>query len=260
MSPERLFATHRGAGSAVVLVHGFTQTGASWAPVADALVLAGHMVVTVDAPGHGRSAAVDIDVAGGAELLMAAAADTAGASRAAYAGYSMGGRLCLELALRHPDVVDRLVLISTAAGIEDPAERRRRRRADEALARELDEGGDARLPAFIDRWLAGPLFAGLSPAAAGREQRLTNTASGLATSLRSAGTATTAPLWDRLSELPMPVLIVVGSRDAKFTAAGRRMADAIGANAHLVAVADAGHAVHLEAPERVGRAIIEFLG
>src|SRR5918994_6072055 len=92
---ESLAATVRGAGDRLVLVHGFTQTGRSWDRVAASLS-DGWEVVTVDAPGHGDSAAVRADLPAAAAML-----GTAGGA-ATYVGYSMGGRLCLHLALAPP--------------------------------------------------------------------------------------------------------------------------------------------------------------
>ena len=51
---------------------------------------------------------------------------------------------------------------------------------------------------------------------------------GLASSLRLAGTGTQEPLWDRLGELTMPVLVVSGGLDERFTGAAHRLSDAIG--------------------------------
>ncbi len=92
------------------------------------------------------------------------------------------------------------------------------------------------------------MFAGLGPEQAHRRARLANTADGLASSLRRAGTGTQEPLWGRLGELAMPVLVVAGADDAKFAALAERMVDAVGANAELAVVPGAGHTVHLEQP------------
>jgi 2-succinyl-6-hydroxy-2,4-cyclohexadiene-1-carboxylate synthase len=255
MPPDRLHVERHGRGRPVVLVHGFTQTGRSWTPIGERLAHAGHEVVTVDAPGHGASGHVRADVNRSADLLC----DAASGRASAYVGYSMGGRMCLHLALRHPDVVERLVLIGATAGIDDTQQRAIRRAADETLAEELEGGGDQGVAAFIDRWLAGPLFAGLTPAAADRQTRLTHRAAGLAASLRLAGTGAMEPVWDRLHELAMPVLILAGERDAKFADVGQRMVAAIGANARLTLIADATHAAHLERPTLVAGEIIDFL-
>jgi 2-succinyl-6-hydroxy-2,4-cyclohexadiene-1-carboxylate synthase len=227
-----------GAGPRVVLVHGFTQTGRSWGVVADDLAR-DHEVVTVDAPGHGGSAGVAADLPSGAALLGAAGGE------AVYVGYSMGGRLALHLALSRPDLVDGLVLLGATAGIEAMDERAARRTADEALAAALERDG---LDAFLGQWLAQPLFASLSAEAADLDDRRRNTAAGLASSLRLAGTGTQEALWDRLGTLTMPVLVLAGERDDRFAALGRRMADAIGTNATFAVVPVAGHAAHLEEP------------
>jgi 2-succinyl-6-hydroxy-2,4-cyclohexadiene-1-carboxylate synthase len=228
-----------GAGPRIVLVHGFTQTQACWGPVATDLAR-DHEVVRVDAPGHGGSSDVQADLHEAGRLI----GDAGGP--ATYVGYSMGGRMLLHLALDHPDVVQRLVLVSATGGIDDPAERIARRRADGGLADEVEQCGVA---AFVDRWLAQPLFAGLDEAARFQAERLTNTAAGLASSLRLAGTGTQEPLWDRLHAIGAPVLVVAGELDAKFTALGRRLADAIGPNAELAVIRDAGHTAHLERPD-----------
>lgn len=231
----RLAATTRGAGSRLVLVHGFTQTGRSWDGFAASLA-ADHEVVAVDAPGHGGSGGVRADLVAGAALLGA----TGG--HGTYVGYSMGGRLALHLALARPDLVTRLVLVSATGGIDAAADRAARRAADDALAATLEADG---LDAFLARWVAQPMFATLPDL--GVEDRRRNTVAGLASSLRLAGTGTQEPLWDQLPTLTMPVLLVAGALDPKFVAAAERMA-ALLPDATLDVVPDAGHTVHLEQP------------
>jgi 2-succinyl-6-hydroxy-2,4-cyclohexadiene-1-carboxylate synthase len=224
----------------MVLVHGFTQNRHCWGPIADDLAR-DHELLLIDAPGHGASAGVEADLARGAALV----ADAAGGQPATYLGYSMGGRLCLQLALDHPSVVDRLVLVGASPGIADPAERARRRTADTALARRVGELG---LPAFLDEWLAQPLFAGLDAAHGFLRERLDNTVPGLQSSLQLAGTGAQDPLWDRLAELTMPVLLVTGAHDEKFTAIAEQMVGLLPDGRHLVVPA-AGHTAQLENPD-----------
>lgn len=229
-----------GSGPRLALVHGFTQTRHCWGPMATDLVR-DHELVLLDAPGHGGSAEVQADLFEGGRLI----AQTAGP--ATYLGYSMGGRFVLHSALEQPDAVRGLVLVGATAGLEDPAERAARVVDDESRALRIEAVG---VREFIDEWLALPLFAGLSPEAACRDERLANTTGGLASSLRLAGTGTQMPSWDRLGELNMPVLVVAGALDTKFVALGERLAAAIGGNATFVTVEGAGHTAHLEAPER----------
>jgi 2-succinyl-6-hydroxy-2,4-cyclohexadiene-1-carboxylate synthase len=215
----------------LVLVHGFTQTPATWEGILD-----GH-AVEVRPDGDLWATARRIGEEGGTGT---------------YVGYSMGGRLCLHLALADPGRVERLVLLGATAGIEDEGERAARRAADERTADDIErDGGDA----FLERWLAHPMFGHLSEP--GPRQR---DADVLAACLRRLGTGTQEPLWDRLPELSMPVLVVAGELDAKFTEIGRRMAEAIGDNAAFAVVPDAGHAAHLEQPEAFRKAVEAFLG
>ncbi|MDQ2724825.1 MAG: alpha/beta fold hydrolase, partial [Actinomycetota bacterium] len=196
------------------------------------------------------SAAVDADLGTGAEMIGAAG------GRAAYVGYSMGGRFALHLALAQPDLVTHLVLVSTTAGLDDPAQRADRRRTDGVLAHRIERDG---VEAFLRWWLSRPLFATLAVEAAALDSRLDNTATGLASSLRRAGTGTQEPLWDRLGELSMPVLVMAGELDEAYLACAYRLVEGIGANATLLAVPGAGHTVHLEAPQAFAAALEAFL-
>ena len=239
----------------VVLVHGFTQTGASWAGIAGELE-AEFEVVTPELPGHGRAPLPRP----GSGLAEAAhfLGETGG--RSGYVGYSLGARCCLHLALDSPELVERLVLVGVQPGIVDEKERELRRQADDRLADALEAGGDAAVPAFIETWLAGPLFAHLNERQADRPARLSNRAAGLAASLRTAGTGTQAPLWDRLGELEMPVLVVVGADDAKFRPVAEATAELIGANARLAVMAGCRHAACFERPDAFVALLREFLG
>jgi len=111
---------------------------------------------------------------------------------------------------------------------------------------------------FARRWATGtPVLAG-QPAEV-RERvhadRLRNTPTGLALALRGLGTGALPPLWDRLGELTMPVMLIVGERDAKFQAIAEEMAAHI-PKATRLTVPGSGHAVHLEVPA----AIVEAVG
>jgi 2-succinyl-6-hydroxy-2,4-cyclohexadiene-1-carboxylate synthase len=256
MPTTALHAVTRGHGPRLVLAHGFTQSGGVWGGLAHDLAT-DHELLLVDLPGHGGSAGVRADLTTGAALL----GDAGGV--ADYLGYSMGARVCLHLALARPDLVRRLVLVSGTAGIDDPDERAARRAADRALADRLDPPGgvaaEDTVAAFVDRWVANPMFGDVPAAANGLDERKRNSAEGLASSLRLAGTGTQTPLWDRLAELRMPVLVVTGGRDTKFGALGRRLVASIGPQASPVVVEEADHAPHLQRPREVAAAVRAFL-
>lgn len=233
----------------VVFLHGFTQTMQSWVPIAEAVADRGFECVVIDLPGHGGSGEVRATLSDTAPLL----ADTAG--RAAYVGYSLGGRTALHLAASHPALVQHLVLIGANPGLDDTTERAARCDADRALAQRLRAEGVA---AFLDWWLAQPLFAGLVVDDAARADRLRNSAEGLARSLELAGTGAQESLWPLLSAFTMPLLAMAGEHDTKFAALARRIAAAVPRGAHLE-VPNASHACHLQQPTFVADAIVEFL-
>ncbi len=235
----------------LVFAHGFTQTARSWdtlrAPLTDALPDAD--LVAVDLPGHGEAADVRADLRGAADHLASVG------GHGIYVGYSMGGRVALHTALRHGDLVDGLVLIGATAGIDDEDERAARRTSDEELADSIMASG---VDAFLDRWLANPLFDGLDDSNDQRADRLRNTSAGLASSLRLCGTGTQRPLWDRLDEITCPVLVLVGERDEKFRRLGVRLTEGL-PDAALEVVSNAGHSVHLEQPATTARAIARWV-
>jgi 2-succinyl-6-hydroxy-2,4-cyclohexadiene-1-carboxylate synthase len=234
--------------SQLVLLHGFTHTGASWEPVVTGLGER-YRALTPDIRGHGSaSARRPVDLAAVLDDLAAVAPE-----EFVLVGYSMGGRLALHLSLARPERIGRLVLIGASPGLADPSERAARRAADEALAGELEH---TTIEEFARRWARTPVLAGMPDEVAERvhRDRLRNTTSGLAAALRGLGTGALPSLWDRLDELTMPVTLVVGERDGKFAGLAREMAGRV-PQAEMAVVPDTGHAVHLEAPERVAEII-----
>ena len=228
----------------VVLLHGFTHTGASWDPVVAALGES-YRPLAPDIRGHGTASErrpVDLD-------HVIEDLSTRAPQRFTLAGYSMGGRIALHAALALGGRVERLLLIGASPGIADPTERAARRADDEQLARELDR---STIEEFARRWAQTPVLAGQPPAAraAAHADRLRSTPAGLARALRGLGTGALPSLWERLGELRMPVELLVGERDMKFREVAERMGEGI-ARARVHVIPGAGHAVHLEAPGQV---------
>ena len=237
----RLAGWSCGEGPRLVFVHGFTQTSNSWKPIAAQFADDGYESVVVDAPGHGDSSHVRVDLRHGADAL------TALCGFGVYIGYSLGGRLSMQAALMDPDLVRGLALVGASPGIADEAARADRRAADDRLADHIIGVG---VDAFLDEWLSQPLFAQLNVDDEQRSDRLRNTAEGLAGSLRLAGTGAQASLWSRLRELNMPVLTMAGEFDLKFASIGRQVSASV-SEGNSVEIADAGHAAHLQQPAQV---------
>jgi 2-succinyl-6-hydroxy-2,4-cyclohexadiene-1-carboxylate synthase len=233
----------------VVLLHGFGGTRRAWDGVASRLGPERYRVQALDLPGHGEQARwqAPISFAACVEHVLSQAPP-----RFTLAGYSLGGRVALHVALAAPERVAALALVSCSPGIEDEAERASRRAADARLADQLETGP---YEEFIERWRAQPLFAGEPPEVGrlAREDQRRNSPQALAAVLRGLGTGEMQPLWGRLGELTMPVGVIVGRRDARFLALGERMAAAIAGGELLVL--DGGHGLALERPQELARAL-----
>jgi 2-succinyl-6-hydroxy-2,4-cyclohexadiene-1-carboxylate synthase len=251
-----LHAETRGSGPPLVLLHGFTQTGRLWGRFGD-LLAESHTLIAVDLPGHGGSGSVRADLPTTAGLVAEAARAVVGDGDCALLGYSLGARAALHVAIGAQLSLRGLVLIGVTGGIEDPAAREQRRRADDTLADELEASGD--VEGFVDAWLHNPMFERLaSGGAAERSERLRNSAAGLASSLRLCGTGNQEPVWDRLPTISCPVLALAGSDDTRFASSALRVARLV---RHGVAslVPGGGHAVHLAQPEQAGRVVRHWL-
>lgn len=253
-------------GEAVVLLHGFTENAHMWDAVAAAIRARGFRVVAVDLVGHGASDAPDDAEA----YTLDAACDqldeglrAIGVKRATVLGYSMGGRVALHLAIRERDTRDlvrALVLVSTSPGIPGPAERVLRRTADGALADRIRAIG---VEAFVDEWLQNPVFGHERTRGSGylesmREARLGNSPIGLARSLEGMGQGTQEYVLPALGGLRIPVLLISGAEDEKFTDLAKHMG-AVLPHARHVTLTDCGHAPHRERPDRFLDAALAFL-
>jgi 2-succinyl-6-hydroxy-2,4-cyclohexadiene-1-carboxylate synthase len=254
----RLHVTRSGTGPPLVLLHGFTGSTETWAPLCASLG-ARFTTIAVDLPGHGRSS-TPTDPARFALSRFAddilSVLDALGVTRAAVLGYSLGGRAALRFALRHPARTAALMLESASPGIADPVERAERIASDMALADSIEADG---VVAFIGRWERLPLWASQTAPdearARLRAQRLTNRADGLANSLRGAGTGAEPTVAGQLVDLHVPTLLLAGAFDSKFVALTHLMRASI-PQARVTIMAGAGHAMHLEKPDEY-RAIIE---
>jgi 2-succinyl-6-hydroxy-2,4-cyclohexadiene-1-carboxylate synthase len=248
-----------GRGRRLVLLHGFTQGPGSWDQLVAGLE-GSYEIVRVTLPGHGpagsASAQARLPFEAAAGAVADAVADVAGPEPATWMGYSLGGRLALRVALDRPELVDSLALLGATAGIEEADARAARVEVDERLAAGLERKG---VEQFIDGWLAQALFSRLSRSDAGVEERRLGTVEGLASALRLLGTGAQEPVWNRLGEISMPVLLIAGEHDSKFAALAFRMAAGIGENAGISFVPGAGHAAHLERPQSVATILNRFL-
>lgn len=220
----------------VLLVPGFAQTGSVWDKTCAQLTVEASALEIPNEPDFATTA-MGLGISGGQGL---------------YAGYSMGGRLALYLALEQPELVEHLMLVSSGPGIADAGQRRARRAADEELADWIENHP---LEEFLDRWTLQPLF-GEVPPASHRRHRLTSPAE-IAGQLRRLGQGIQPPLWERLGELQIPVTFIVGQDDDKYGEIAARAVDLVGGPGEVITVMGAGHALIHNHPEVLARTILE---
>lgn len=240
-----------GRGEALLLLHGFGGDKSTWDALRAGLDRA-YKVIAVDILGHGASdkppqvpayhmARVSCDIVSLLDLLSIPDCHVL--------GYSMGGRLALFLAQGYPSRFRSLILESASPGLADASERAERRRQDQALAERIETNGMAW---FVDYWERLPLWKSQQTLSedvlsAQRQQRLGNSATGLANSLRGMGSGAQPNLWPCLGQVTMPARLLVGERDSKFVAINQLMARQM-PGSDLGVIPRAGHNIHLEQP------------
>jgi len=240
-----------GQGQALLLLHGFGGEKSMWAELRAGLD-SEYRVIAIDILGHGASDKPAQVCAYHMERVscdIVSLLDELRIPECHLLGYSMGGRLALYLAMGYPARFRSLILESASPGLADDVEREGRRRQDGALAERIETMGTAW---FVDYWERLPLWKSQGKLSedilsAQRKQRLGNSATGLANSLRGMGSGAQPNLWPRLEQVMMPALLLVGERDSKFVAINQLMARQM-PRADLRLIPDAGHNIHLERP------------
>jgi 2-succinyl-6-hydroxy-2,4-cyclohexadiene-1-carboxylate synthase len=238
----------------VVLLHGFTGSPSSWDQVREHL-----RDGRADRPalvGHSGGPPADAETSWDGEVGRLAGLVAAAGEPVTLAGYSLGARLALAVALRTPAAVARLVLVAPSEGLAAEGERRERRDADDALAVSIVSGG---LAAFVDRWEALPIFASQArlPSTIRREhrtRRLAHDPRSLAAALSALSKGRMPHLLPELRRLPTPTTLLVGSLDAAAARSAARMAAEL-PRARVEVVAGAGHDLVLERPSAVAAAL-----
>ncbi len=148
------------SSSPVVLLHGFTGTHRTWDLLVERLSKT-HFVILPDLPGHGKSGVsrpseMCVGLTSDAIAEVVRLANHGGHGRkAALIGYSLGGRIALDMACKHQELLSCLVLEGTSPGVASPSERAERKASDEALADEIERRG---IEWFVDYWQETPTF------------------------------------------------------------------------------------------------------
>ena len=205
-------------------------------------------LLRIDARGHGASSAKpgDYSLAMLADDVLAVA-DAAGFGRFALAGVSLGGMIGMELALRAPDRIEKLLPICTSATMDGKAWADRVSKvrgegmvaiADLAMGRFLSEAAESSVFETVRRQLLAMDAEGYA---------------GCGAAIRDMDLA------DRIASIACPTLIVTGNRDTStpFEGHGDHLLAHIPGATHISL--DAAHLAPLEAPDALAATIITFL-
>lgn len=235
-------------GRAVVLVHGLGGRGEDWQPLEPYLVRAGCRLYMLDLPGYGRSARptdFSYSMADQADVV-AGFMDAVGLRRAAVGGWSMGGWVAQEVAIRHPERVERLMLLDSAGLREWPA-------FDVRLFAPHSEGELAGLmallvphPRVIPHWMARNILQ-----MSETREWITRRA---VTSMLTGRDVTDAAL----PQLAMPVLIVWGTEDRIFPLHQAERMHRLIAGSQLLEVPGCGHLAPKDCVNQIGPTMAEF--
>jgi proline iminopeptidase len=224
-------------------------------------------VIYLDLRGQGRSNRPPLETCTLEQMAddVAAFCRVLGLERPAILGHSAGGFVALHLAVRHPDVIGRLILVATVAASADTSEAmpRLEARAGSAAraAAERVFAGDFSSESMVDfgrlvmpAYVHDPATAGPVLEAIGR--------SGFSDEVASYYFQKLAPHYDlrgRLGEIGLPTIVVIGESDWLCAPSASRAIAAAIPGSHLVVIPDAGHFPFGEQPEKFGDAVRAFL-
>ena len=218
-------ATPNEAGSPpVVFLHGFLGAADDWLPVMAALQAAGRRCLAVDLPAHANSGVCGFGVhrpldSYSAENVVNALAQLLKRLCPVpcdLVGYSLGGRLALLLAARHPDVVARCAVIGASPGLRGGLARAQRAAVDDARAAALLRLGRR---GFVEHWYSQPMWASLlrhprfqavtARRQQGREdeEEENRAVAALAAAMSGLSVGRQPSVWDDLPHMAAPLLV-----------------------------------------------------
>lgn len=256
------FREESGNKNSLFLLHGFTGSSGDWKNVSD-LFDKRFNVYAVDLIGHGKSDApsdISLYTAESQVNQLKTIFDKIRSEKNILLGYSMGGRLALNYAVRYPGSLNGLILESASAGISKQSEREKRISDDNELAGMILKNP---IEEFMTKWMDQELLGTLRRFSNARLDELKKEKSnasktGLANSLRGFSTGTMPFIGNQLKSVNIPVLLLSGQLDSKFTKINSHIQKHFPTAKHSV-IKTAGHNTHLEEPKYFIQSVNRFL-
>lgn len=240
----------------ILWLHGFLGRCQEFEPVVQQFQ-SEFYCIRIDLPGHGQTQWVgDYSIDRTAQAIVQLVTDLS-LSSSIIAGYSMGGRIALHLALNFPELFPIAIVASASPGLQTTAEQQARWQQDVALADRLE----ANYPQFLRDWYEQSLFASFKQHPsfdAIFQQRSQQQPAELAKCLRGMSTGRQPSGWAQLATHRHPLLLLVGDGDRKFVTINQAMAS-LTPTAQLHIIPDSGHVIQVEQPDAMAKQIAAFL-
>ena len=246
----------------ILFLHGFTGSSDDWRDIVQKLDKRFNKIA-LDLIGHGKSSSpssVNYYMADSLVIHIEQVINHFRLKEIILCGYSMGGRVALNFVVSKPGLVKGLILESASPGIKNHNEREERKKSDEELATYIENKS---VEDFAAMWLDQELFGTLRRYSNERlrhikEEKAKNSKIGLANSLRGFGTGVMPYIGAELIKLKIPVILITGGLDEKFTQINQSLKKLSPTAKHKI-IPTAGHNTHLEEPKKFVEAVNGFL-
>lgn len=244
----------------VIFFHGFLGSGLDWEEIIVRLS-SDYYCLAIDLPGHGKTrvhgstTAYSMDSFAGSFTKFVKNSDFINPS---LVGYSMGGRFAMFLTISVKNLWSAAILESATPGLRNDKQRIERQTKDNKIAVRLEK---EKLEDFLTDWYKQPLFKTLRKSKnfdSIFKRRLENNPEELAKSLRMMGVGVQPSLWEACRTIKIPILLLAGEIDRKFSNIKRDMKSA-NSDFKIQIIPNAGHNVHAEEPDEFYKQIYKYL-
>lgn len=245
---------------AIVFLHGFMGSSEDWQPTINRFANT-HYCIAYDLPGHGGTSVQGHDEFYSIENTISSLKreiEQSGIKDFVLVAYSMGGRIALSFAIKYPELIRKLVLVSTSPGIESANLREARINFDSEVAEKINSMD---LRNFLKLWYSAPIFVGINQTSLfGKliSRREFNDKQCLIKSLEYAGTGQMKPLWNEIKTFNKPVMLLSGERDIKYGIIHTKMHELF-PNSVSYIIKDSAHIVQLEQPKEFEYKLRNFI-
>ena len=244
----------------IIFFHGFLGSGLDWEGIIGRLST-DFFCLAVDLPGHGKTRVQGSTTAYSMESFAGTFikfVKGSGLINPSLIGYSMGGRFAMFLVISVKNLWSAAILESSTPGLRSEKQRVERQTKDNKIAKRLEK---EKLEDFLKDWYKQPLFKTLDKSTKFNsilKQRLDNNPEELAKSLRMMGVGVQPSLWTACRRINIPILLLAGEFDRKFSNIKRDM-KSLNSDFNIQIIQNAGHNVHLEKPDEFYEQIYKFL-